>query len=104
MMKYKGYRGEVSFDNQAKIFHGNSIGLKDAITFQGTNVKELEQSFKDSIDDDLIFCKERGEKPEKTFSGNLHLRMNPDLHANLTLEAARKGISLNELINAKLSK
>lgn len=104
MMKYKGYIGQVSYDDEAKIFHGEVIGLKDVITFQGTTVKEIEKSFKDSIDDYLKFCKKRGEKPEKTFSGKLNLRMSPDLHAQLTLEAAKRGLSLNDFINEKLSK
>jgi predicted HicB family RNase H-like nuclease len=102
MMKYKGYRGQVEYDAKAKIFHGEVIGLKDIITFQGTNAQEIEKAFKDSIDDYLAWCKERGEKPEKSFSGNIRVRMQPDLHAHLALEAARLGISLNDLINEKL--
>lgn len=102
MMKYKGYVGQVEYDHEAKIFHGEVIGLKDVITFQGTTVKEIETAFKDSIDDYLEWCKERGEKPEKSFSGNIRLRMQPDLHAHLALEAAKLGISLNDLINEKL--
>ncbi len=102
MMKYKGYFGEAEFDYEAKIFHGEVIGLKDVITFQGRTVDELEQAFKDSVDDYLLWCKERGEKPEKTYSGNIRLRMNPAVHAHLALEAARQGISLNDLINQKL--
>jgi predicted HicB family RNase H-like nuclease len=103
-MKYKGYVGQVSYDDEAKIFHGEVIGLKDIITFQGTTVKQIEQAFQDSIEDYLVWCKERGEKPQKTFSGTLNLRMSPDLHAHLALEAAKRGISLNDLINDKLRK
>lgn len=103
-MKYKGYFGEVTFDDEAKIFHGEVIGLKDVITFQGKTVNEIEKAFKDSINDYLAWCKERGEQPEKTYSGNIRLRMNPDTHAHLALEAARQGISLNTLINEKLRK
>lgn len=104
MMKYKGYFGEVTFDDEVKIFHGTVIGLKDVITFQGKNVDEIMKAFKDSIDDYLEWCEERGEQPEKTYSGNVRLRMNPDLHAYLALEAARNGMSLNDLINEKLRK
>lgn len=104
MMKYKGYIGQVSYDDEAKIFHGEVIGLKDVITFQGTTVKEIEKEFKTSVDEYLKWCKERGEKPEKTFSGTLNLRMSPDLHAHLALEAAKRDMSLNELINEKLRK
>ena len=68
-MKYKTYIGRVEYDDEAKVFHGEVIGLKDVITFQGTSVDELEQSFKDSIDDYLAFCKERGES-RKNFSGS----------------------------------
>lgn len=104
MMKYKGYVGRVEYDSEAQIFHGEVVGLKDIITFQGTNAKEVEQAFEDSVNDYLEWCKERGEKPEKTFSGKLNLRMSPDLHAYLALEAAQRGVSLNELITQKLSR
>ena len=56
-MKYKGYQGHVTYDDDAKIFHGEVVGLRDVITFQGDSVKELEHAFKDSIDEYLAFCK-----------------------------------------------
>ena len=102
MMKYKGYFGEVKYDSDAKIFHGEVIGLKDVITFQAKTVDELEKAFKDSINDYLKWCIERNEKPEKTYSGKIHVRMEPDLHAQLALKAAKKSISLNELITKLL--
>lgn len=104
MMKYKGYAGIVAYDDDAKIFHGEVIGLRDVITFQGTTVRDLEKAFKDSINDYLDWCAERGEAPEKTYSGNIRLRMQPDLHAQLVVEAAQRGVSLNELIQDKLKR
>lgn len=105
VMKYKGYFGEVKhFDDDVGIMHGEVLALQDVITFQGTTAQEFKQAFRDSIDDYLAWCTERGEKPEKMYSGNIRLRMNPILHANLALEAARQGKSLNELINEKLRK
>jgi len=103
-MKYKGYLGEVTYDSDAKIFHGEVLGLKDVITFQGTTVVELEKAFKDSVDDYVAWCKERDEEPEKAFSGNLRIRIAPDLHAKLAQAALVKGISLNTLIIDKLQK
>jgi len=103
-MKYKEYLGEVTYDAEAKIFHGEVLGLKDVITFQGTTVDELEKAFKDSIDDYLIWCKERGEAPEKAFSGNLRIRISPDLHAKLAHAAVIQHTSLNSLIIDKLKK
>jgi predicted HicB family RNase H-like nuclease len=62
------------------------------------------KAFHDSVNDYLAWCKERGEQPEKTFSGSLCLRMSPDLHAKLSREALLKNESLNNLIIDKLSK
>jgi len=102
MMKYKGYIGYVEYDDEAKIFHGEVIGLKDIITFQGETVNELEKAFRESIDDYFIWCKERGENPEKAFSGTFNLRIPPDLHAQLVLQAKALGTSLNSYITQTL--
>ncbi len=59
-MKYRDYIGHVEYDDEAKIFHGEVVGLKDIITFQGKSVKELEQAFHDSVNDYLAWCKEKG--------------------------------------------
>lgn len=67
-MKYKGYTGHVEYDDEAKIIHGEVLGIKDVVTYQGTTVNDIESAFIDSIDDYLSFCKERGEGPEKPFS------------------------------------
>lgn len=69
MMKYKGYVARTIFDDEAKIFHGETMGLKDVIIFQGMTVKELEKAFKDSVDDYIEWCAERGENPVKAISG-----------------------------------
>ena len=57
MLKYKGYTGYVVYDDEARIFHGEVAAIKAVITFQGTTVDEIEQAFKDSIDDYLDWCK-----------------------------------------------
>ena len=103
-MKYKGYQGTVAYDEEAKIFHGEVIGLRDVITFQGKAVDELEQAFKDSIDDYLEFCEEKRRAPEKPFSGNLTLRLPPKIHEEITVEAKYRGISLNAFLTEIISK
>jgi predicted HicB family RNase H-like nuclease len=65
------------------------------ITFQGTSVAELEQAFKDSVDEYLGFCKELGRAPEKPFSGKLILRLPPEIHERATYQAKCDGVSLN---------
>lgn len=69
MMKYKDYTGNLEYDEEAKIFHGDVLGIKDVITFQGKSVNEMDQAFKDSVDDYLAVCKKRKEEPNSPFAG-----------------------------------
>ena len=75
MLKHKGYTGHVEFDDEAGLFHGEVLDLKDVITLQESSVAELEQAFRDSIEDYLDFCQERGEEPDRPFSGRLMQRL-----------------------------
>ena len=65
---YKDYDGQIDYDQEAGIFHGQVINLRDVITFQGTSIEELCQAFQDSVDDHLDFCARRGETLEDTVS------------------------------------
>lgn len=97
-MNYKGYEAKIEFDDEARLFHGEVINLRDVITFEGECVDGLEQAFHDSVDDYLAFCAERSEEPEKPFSGKLILRLTPELHRKVTYYARRKNISVNSAI------
>jgi predicted HicB family RNase H-like nuclease len=103
MLEYKGYTGRVELDDEAGIFHGEVLDTRDVITFQGMSVKEIEKAFRDSIDDYLDFCAERGEEPDRPFSGRLMVRLPTPLHRELYLEAQREGKSLNQLIVDRLA-
>lgn len=102
-MKYKGYEAVVTFDDDVNIFHGEVINTRDVITFQGTSVDELKQALEDSVEDYLAFCAERGEEPDKPFSGNFVVRISPELHRELYTQAKRSGMSLNALIEERLT-
>lgn len=98
MMKYKNFIGHVAYDDEAEIFHGEVVNIRDVITFQGDSVESLNQAFKDSIDDYIEFCHERGEAPEKPFSGTFNLRLTPELHREVFTAAKLEGTSLNHWV------
>lgn len=52
----------------------------------------------------LDFCKERGEKPDKPYSGKFNLRISPELHARLDVIAKSQGESLNSFVGPTLEK
>lgn len=101
-MTYKGYSAYIEFDEEAGVFHGEVVDTKDIITFQGTSVTELRKAFKDSIDDYLAFCKERGEEPDKPFSGKFVLRIPKELHRKIYIKAIKNGQSINNFITQQL--
>jgi len=102
MMEYKGYVAKVEFDDEADIFHGEVINLRDVITFEGQSVAELRQAFEDSIEDYLDFCLQRNEDPEKPFSGKFSVRVDPELHRKITTQARLANKSLNKWVSDTL--
>jgi predicted HicB family RNase H-like nuclease len=95
MMEYKGYVAKVEFDDDAGIFHGEVLNLRDVITFQGRTVAELRKAFRESVDDYIEFCAERGEPPEKPYSGHFVVRVDPTLHKAIATQARLADKSLN---------
>jgi predicted HicB family RNase H-like nuclease len=102
-MNYKGYEAVVGLDEDAKLLHGEVINTRDVITFQGTTVSELETAFRDSIEEYLALCEERGEEPEKPFSGKFVVRVDPSIHKRLALYAKKQHKSLNSFVSEALS-
>jgi len=103
MMEYRGYLAHVEFDDDANIFHGEVINIRDVITFQGKTVDELRQAFKDSVEDYLAFCAERGEEPCQPFSGRFTLHLSPEQHRQVILAAEKAGKGLETWIAEALT-
>jgi predicted HicB family RNase H-like nuclease len=98
MMQYKGYLGKVEYDDDAKVLHGEVLGIRDVVTFQADRASQVEKAFHDSVNDYLAFCKQRNEEPQKPFSGQFVVRIDKDLHRKLALIAQSTGQSLNALV------
>jgi predicted HicB family RNase H-like nuclease len=100
MLEYKGYIGTVEAEDG--VFLGRVAGLRDVITFEGTTFAEVEHAFRDSIDDYLAFCAERGEPPDRPYSGKIPLRVGPDMHRRAAMRAQSEGLSLNQWIARRI--
>jgi len=100
MLQYKGYRGIV--EPEDGVFAGRVIGLRDVITFEGASFAEVEKAFRDSIDDYLEFCAQRGEPPDRPYSGKIPLRVSPETHRRAAIRAAAEGVSLNQWIARRI--
>ncbi len=104
MMRYKRYVGRVAYDDQYELFHGEVVNIRDVVTFQGTTVSELRHAFRDSVDDYLAFCAERGEAPDKPLSGKLLVRVDPEVHRSVYLAAKLRSMSVNSWVAKALER
>lgn len=95
-LRYRGYTASMSFDPQDHIIVGRVEGIDDIVTFHAEGVKEFERHFHEVVDDYIAACDQLGGKAEKPASGNLMLRIDPNLHATALKISQRQGLSLNK--------
>ncbi len=95
-MSYKGYTARIEFDERDNIFVGRVLGVKAIIGFHGETVTELRADFEAAIDFMIEESQKQGITPEKPASGNLMLRVSPELHAGALIAAQAAGKSLNQ--------
>jgi predicted HicB family RNase H-like nuclease len=103
MMEYKGYIGRVAFDDEAGLFHGEIINTRDVITFQGTNVEDIQREFQVSIDVYLEFCAEQNKAPDNPCSGHLVLDISPELQTAMVQTARQEHKNLDAWIVDRLT-
>jgi len=96
MMNYQGYVARVEYDAEDRIFVGRLAGIKDIVVFHGSTVDELETAFHESVDHYLEVSARTGKPSQKPYSGNLQLRMPPDIHAAAAARAEASGKCLNK--------
>jgi len=98
ILKYKEFIGSVHFDSEDEIFYGKIQGINDLVTFEGSTVQELKQSFHDAVEDYLDLCSELNKNPYKSFKGTFNVRIKPELHQLAHQIAMLEGVSLNQFI------
>ncbi|WCE94609.1 type II toxin-antitoxin system HicB family antitoxin [Acidithiobacillus ferriphilus] len=72
------------------------LGVRPIIGFHGETVVELRAQFIAAVDDYLEDCAAQGISPEKPASGNLMLRVPPEVHGAVLVAAQASGKSLNQ--------
>jgi len=98
LLSYKGYYGNVKYSKVDQILHGKVIGIKSSITYEGINISELYEDFKNGIDHYLEVCEKCGDIPEKSYKGSFNVRIDPQLHCLASNIASKNGISLNTFV------
>ena len=102
LMTVDEYQAKIEYDEEIDLFRGEILGLSGGADFYGKNPKELRTEFKKSLQVFLEVCKEKGIEPRRHFSGKFYLRIPPELHERLAIEAQAQGKSINTLAQEAL--
>ena len=103
-IEYKGYIGSVRFSAEDDVFHGKLQGIRDLVTYEGTDVASLKQSFSEAIEDYLETCKKRGKTPEQPYRGSFNVRVGRELHKRAAVFATEHNQKLNSVVSEALEK
>lgn len=96
MLTHEGYSALIEFDGEDEIFTGRILGINDIVGFHAETVAELKSAFTEAVGDYLATCQKLGKNPDKPFSGNLMLRVDPAVHSRAAIAAESAGKSLNQ--------
>lgn len=95
-MMYKGYAARIEYSDEDKSFIGHIAGISDIVGFHGDSVAELRVAFEEAVDDYLETCARLNRAPQKPYSGNIMLRVSPEIHAAVATAGEFSGKSLNQ--------
>lgn len=101
-LEYKGYNGSVQYSSEDRLLYGKVVGIRDAITYEGSDVNSLERNFKRAVDEYLRFCKAEGKRPDTPFKGSFNVRIGHELHKRAALFAETHQQKLNAVVHDAL--
>ena len=101
-LEYKGYTGSIEYSKEDGLFFGKLLGIKSLISYEGKTGPELEDDFKEAIDDYIADCKELNLKIEKPFKGSFNVRIPSELHRDAALKAMELNTSLNGFVSESI--
>lgn len=95
-MTYRGYAARIDYSDDDVCFVGHLVGINDVVGFHGESVAELRAAFEEAVDDYLQTCEKLNRAPQKPYSGDLVLRIPPEVHAAIAMAAEVNGKSINQ--------
>lgn len=98
LLAYKNYNGTVEYSKEDDCLFGKVVGIKSLLSYEGNSVKELEEDFRNVIDEYLEECEEMGVQPEQPYKGVFNVRISPELHRSIAVYALEHGKSLNAAV------
>jgi predicted HicB family RNase H-like nuclease len=98
VLQYNGFIGSVHFNADDAVFYGKIEGISDLVTFEGESVTELQQAFREAIEDYIEICEQKRKPIHKSYKGNLNVKISSELHRKAMQKSLMLGISLNQFV------
>ena len=103
VLRYRNYVGSAEVDVESNICFGRLLFIRDVVAYSADTPSQLRAEFEAVVDEYLKTCEELGRTPETTCSGSFNVRIPPEMHMAVALEARRCGITLNALVKDAIS-
>ena len=97
MIEHNGFIGRVT-SVEGGIIHGRIANIRDVVNFEAATADEFKTAFEESVSAYLAVCETKGIKPRMSYSGNLRVRVPPEVHEKAHMLAIKEEVSLNSLI------
>jgi predicted HicB family RNase H-like nuclease len=101
-LQYKGYDGSVLYSAEDRLLHGTVLGIRDMVSYEGTDVDSLEENFRSAVGEYLAFCESEGKSPDTPFKGSFNVRLPQELHKRAALYAEEHSRKLNSVVQEAL--
>lgn len=95
-MKYKNYRAHIEYSEEDVCLVGHIAGITDIIGFHGNTIPEIREAFEEAVDDYLETCQRLNKQPQQPCSGDLQLRIPPDIHVAIVRAAEASGKDIDQ--------
>ena len=102
-LEYMGYHGSIEYSAPDRCFFGKILGIRSAILYEGKDVDSIECDFRESVDEYLDYCRQKGIAPEKEYSGSFQVRVSPETHKELSMYAEANGKKLNTIVSEAIA-
>ena len=103
-MEHNGYIGSVHYSAEDEVFHGKLEGIRDLITFEGTDVATLKNAFVEAVDDYIETCQKKNKVPDTPFRGTFNVRVGSALHKRAAVFATEHRMKLNTVVTHALER
>src|SRR5258707_10720532 len=99
-LRYKDYQGAVTFADGTLIIQ--ILHIDDLITTECESASQAQAAFEELVDGYIRTCAELNKPPSKPFKGSFNVRVSPELHRAIAMQASENGETMNAWVESAL--